>query len=87
MCRIGSPLLGVDASLHWLRPPPTDIPADSRFYVDGSAMDPSIKAITTVGFAIVVVSQAGELLGLGSSPLIDSFPMVIGLAPFLVLLV
>ena len=28
-------------------------------------MDPSIKAITTVGFAIVVVSPTGELLGVG----------------------
>ena len=43
---------------------------DVRFYVDGSAMDPTLKALTSVGFAIVVVASDGELLGvvLGTPP-------------------
>ena len=68
--RAASSLLSQEANLVWLLEPPEIMPDDVRFYVDGSAMDPTLKFFTSVGFAIVVVAFDGALLGvaLGTPP-------------------
>ena len=54
-----------DASFQWVRQPPLDLQPDVRFYIDGSATDPTVKQLTQVGFSIVVVSIDGDLIGIG----------------------
>ena len=63
-CRIQQAPSAV-ADFRWVVHPPADIPTDARFYIDGSAFDPTIKSITKVGFAVVVVASSGQLLGVG----------------------
>ena len=53
------------ASLQWLKESPNGLQSDARVYIDGSALDPTMKEITQVGFSIVVVGHDGELLGVG----------------------
>ena len=68
--RVASSLPSQEVNLRWTLDPPETMPDDVRFYVDGSAMDPKLKAITSVGFAIVVIASDGALLGvaLGTPP-------------------
>ena len=55
----------MDADFQWLRKPNDDLPPDARFYIDGSAMDPTVKHLTQVGYSIVIVGADGDLLGVG----------------------
>ena len=68
--RAASSLPSQQANLQWNFPPPENMPLDARFYVDGSAMDPTLKGLTSIGYAIVVVASDGALLGvaLGTPP-------------------
>ena len=54
-----------DASFQWVLQPPLDLQPDVRFYIDGSATDPTVKQLTQVGFSIVVVGIDGDLIGIG----------------------
>ena len=50
----------------WLLPPPDDLPAGSRWFIDGSMFDEAKRFARRTGYGVVVVSAAGELLGFGA---------------------
>ena len=54
------------ASFTWLHEPPEAEGSDWRWYIDGSLMDEPRRFARRTGFAVVVGSGNGQLVGLGS---------------------
>ena len=77
MCaEISFPLPSEDGFLTWRLPLSNHVPSDTRFYIDGSAMDTDCRETCRLGFSIVAVSPNGQLraLGYGTPPswIVDS---------------
>ncbi len=51
-------------SFEWLKGDPEEFPENAFWFIDGSAYDARRSITCRLGFAIVVVSQEGDLLGL-----------------------
>ena len=49
----------------WRIPLPDDIPDDTCFYIDGSAVDIEDKQFVRLGYSIIAVGAQGELRGVG----------------------
>ena len=64
-CKIPVPPRDNEASFRWHLPLPPDVLDGLTFYIDGSAMDADCYALVRFGFAIVAVSDQGELVALG----------------------
>ena len=59
-----SPLRSKEGWFEWCIDP-SDRTDDHQWYIDGSAINPRWRSLTTTGFGIVVVNGYGELIGYG----------------------
>ena len=51
---------------HWLSQPPDVSRSDTTWIIDGLMMNPRWKTLSTLGLAIMVISDAGDLLARGN---------------------
>jgi len=59
------PVMRREESFEWLHVALDELPLDAIWFIDGSMFDNDFYQFKCTGFAVVVVSRHGELLGYG----------------------
>ena len=62
--KVHTPKRSISGWFEWAKPP-TEQDENSSWYMDGSAINPLWRSITTTGFGVVVTNSNGELIGYG----------------------